>query len=529
MSKSSLLRRDGTGIDISALRLHLSRQGRVTAEAIVFVLRRATLLLRAEPNVVPVTAPIAVFGDLHGQFYDLLHALDLINGPGAREERIRRNKRRSASCVMDSAVPSFHPFQPGSLSGPGSPAAVPLNIDATPMLDGLPQQQQQQENVKKVLFLGDYVDRGNFSLELLLFIAALKVQYPSSVFMLRGNHETRVMTEYMTFKDECWAKYHDPAVYEAAMDLCDALPIAAHITGCEAGDLLALHGGIAPDICTLKQLDEIDRFCEPETETPLNDILWADPLEPPALVTRAPPEYCFDEDFTDDDDDDDEFEHSERPLSDDEESDGDDDSMDENGTETESDDENQHGSENAECCSGSYGSSSGSSRTQSTGSCEDVASDATEVDDEEEVEDPKVAEEIREWQSIDYVENEQRKTSFKFGYAAISKFLENNHLITLIRAHQVVSEGAKEHFFLSKSDFPLVVTVFSAPNYCDMYGNKGAVMLITEDDFDYVQFDAVPHPYCLPNFANILGYSIPFMMHSCLWYIFHFIFLFICF
>ena len=58
---------------------------------------------------------------------------------------------------------------------------------------------------------------------------------------------------------------------------------------------------------------------------------------------------------------------------------------------------------------------------------------------------------------------------------AACKFLEKNNLLTIIRAHEAQVEGFKMHKW-GGSFFPLVITIFSAPNYCDMYNNKGAVI-----------------------------------------------------
>lgn len=58
-----------------------------------------------------------------------------------------------------------------------------------------------------MLFLGDYVDRGIFSLEVCIYLFCLKVNHPKEVVMLRGNHESRAMTEHFTFRAEILQKF----------------------------------------------------------------------------------------------------------------------------------------------------------------------------------------------------------------------------------------------------------------------------------------------------------------------------------
>jgi serine/threonine-protein phosphatase 2B catalytic subunit len=126
----------------------------------------------------------------------------------------------------------------------------------------------------RYLFLGDYVDRGNFSVECFILLATYKVLYPNSFWLLRGNHECRHLTEYFTFKEECLFKY-DISVYDSIMDVFDALPICAIFNR----QFFCVHGGISPHIERVSEIANINRFTEPATSGPMCDLLWADPLE----------------------------------------------------------------------------------------------------------------------------------------------------------------------------------------------------------------------------------------------------------
>jgi len=110
-----------------------------------------------------------------------------------------------------------------------------------------------------------------------------------------------------------------------------------------------------------------------------------------------------------------------------------------------------------------------------------------------------------------------RGCSFFYGVKAASEFLDNNELLTIIRAHEAQLEGYKMHKWNESDDFPLVITIFSAPNYCDAYNNKGAVIRFDvpcvhqNNMLNIQQFHFSPHPYLLPNFMDVFTWSIPFV------------------
>ena len=165
--------------------------------------------LLQESNVQPVQAPVTICGDIHGQWHDLIEL-----------------------------------FRIGG-SAPDT----------------------------NYLFMGDYVDRGYYSVETVSLLVCLKVRYPDRVHILRGNHESRQITQVYGFYDECVRKYGSANVWKYYTDLFDYFPLTAVVDHA----IFCLHGGLSPSIDTLDHVRQLDRVQEVPHEGPMCDLLWSDP------------------------------------------------------------------------------------------------------------------------------------------------------------------------------------------------------------------------------------------------------------
>ncbi|KAL7411668.1 Metallo-dependent phosphatase [Mrakia frigida] len=170
---------------------------------------RVRSILIEESNVQPVSSPVTVCGDIHGQFWDVVELL-----------------RRGG-------------MVPGT----------------------------------SYVFMGDFVDRGLYSLETLSLLMALKAAYPDRITLLRGNHESRQITQVYGFYDECQQKYGNASVWKACCQVFDHLPLGAIIDG----QILCVHGGLSPDIRTIDQIRTIARAQEIPHEGAFCDVMWSDP------------------------------------------------------------------------------------------------------------------------------------------------------------------------------------------------------------------------------------------------------------
>uniref|UniRef100_A0A8C5Q2A5 Serine/threonine-protein phosphatase n=1 Tax=Leptobrachium leishanense TaxID=445787 RepID=A0A8C5Q2A5_9ANUR len=134
------------------------------------------------------------------------------------------------------------------------------------------------------LFMGDYVDRGYYSVETVTLLVALKVRYPERITILRGNHESRQITQVYGFYDECLRKYGNANVWKYFTDLFDYLPLTALVDG----QIFCLHGGLSPSIDTLDHIRALDRLQEVPHEGQCFDPA---PRRGEPHVTRRTPDY----------------------------------------------------------------------------------------------------------------------------------------------------------------------------------------------------------------------------------------------
>jgi len=191
---------------------------------------KAREILVEESNVQRVDAPVTICGDIHGQFFDMMELFKV-----------------GGECPDTN-----------------------------------------------YLFLGDFVDRGFNSVETFLLLLALKVRYPDRITLIRGNHESRQITQVYGFYDECLRKYGSLNVWRYCTEIFDYLSLAAVIED----KIFCVHGGLSPSINTLDDIRAIDRKQEVPHDGAMCDLMWSDPdeLEGWGLSPRGAG-YLFGEDI----------------------------------------------------------------------------------------------------------------------------------------------------------------------------------------------------------------------------------------
>uniref|UniRef100_A0A1I7UDD3 Serine/threonine-protein phosphatase n=1 Tax=Caenorhabditis tropicalis TaxID=1561998 RepID=A0A1I7UDD3_9PELO len=127
------------------------------------------------------------------------------------------------------------------------------------------------------LFLGDYIDRGQFSVETILILMCIKMKYPENFILLRGNHETKLINRIYGFYDDLMKRFGTPRLYEDFTRLFEMMPL----TGLVGKRILCMHGGLSPDLVGAPKLDILNAFARPMHDPPnpslAIDLLWSDP------------------------------------------------------------------------------------------------------------------------------------------------------------------------------------------------------------------------------------------------------------
>lgn len=115
-----------------------------------------------------------------------------------------------------------------------------------------------------MIFLGDYVDRGEYCIAVILFLFLLKINFADTVTILRGNHEfeeinrvkLKVVDQNNCFKADCESRYSS-FLYKKIVQTFDYLPVAAHTT--DYGGIFFVHGGLSPNIQKIEDIQALDR------------------------------------------------------------------------------------------------------------------------------------------------------------------------------------------------------------------------------------------------------------------------------
>lgn len=124
------------------------------------------------------------------------------------------------------------------------------------------------------IFLGDYVDRGENSIEVFLMLLSLKIKFPENIYLLRGNHESNSMTGIYGFRAEVRRRLNKQ-MYFKFLDCFKTLPIAAVIDN----RVFCVHGGISKELHKVEQLSNLRKPNEIPLSGIISDMLWSDPMD----------------------------------------------------------------------------------------------------------------------------------------------------------------------------------------------------------------------------------------------------------
>lgn len=129
---------------------------------------------------------------------------------------------------------------------------------------------------RKYIFLGDLVDRGEFSIETVVIIFLLKLVYTDHVYLIRGNHEFSSLCQQSGFFSEIIQAFDEPSVYNSCLDVFSYLPLAIKIDN----QYLCVHGGIGPEFTSLSLFRNVHRpMADYGDDDFICSVLWSDPTD----------------------------------------------------------------------------------------------------------------------------------------------------------------------------------------------------------------------------------------------------------
>ncbi|POS84926.1 hypothetical protein EPUL_005338, partial [Erysiphe pulchra] len=331
------------------------------------ICHKARELLIEEGNVVTVTAPVTICGDIHGQFHDLMELF------------------RVGGDVPDT----------------------------------------------QYIFMGDFVDRGFYSLESFLLLLCLKVRYPDRMTLIRGNHESRQITTVYGFYDECLRKYGSANVWRYCCEVFDYLALGAIILGASTmlGSPLSEESNSTCSSSMLEKSTYLDQEIEIQAINSDGGLFFNATREDVKSVMTS-----------------------------------------------QSKDTSVHRTYRR----GSTQSDSGAVFCVHGGLSPaiDTIDKIRLLDRKQEVpHDGPMCDLL--WSDPDEIGGwgvSPRGAGYLFGGEIVHRFNYINDLSLIARAHQLVMEGYKEHFDNN------IVTVWSAPNYCYRCGNVAAILELSENE-----------------------------------------------
>lgn len=168
-------------------------------------------IFASEPNVIKAVAPVHIVGDLHGHLIDLLRVL---------------NK---------------HGYPPAA----------------------------------RYIFLGDLIDRGEFSTEVVTLVFALKIAFPTDVFIVRGNHEFAEICQDCGFLEELQKIYRNCPIFPSFIRVFAQIPFLVVVEG----GFVCLHGGVGPACPNVESFSSLKRPIHSFSLKAVSELLWSDPAE----------------------------------------------------------------------------------------------------------------------------------------------------------------------------------------------------------------------------------------------------------